>query len=108
MSKSQNTIKQGNFRGLFFKEGNVWHGIALELNISVVGKTEIEVQNELRKAVEGYIEAITKEKFSNNLLNQKPNKIYEKMWTAIIEMKKKKPIKSPLSFAGVFSLDTYA
>jgi hypothetical protein len=52
-----NTIKNGSYRWMVFKEGDSWIGVALEFNIVVDGSDPRIVDIELQEAVLGYLES---------------------------------------------------
>lgn len=112
---TMNTVKQGRYRWMIFKDGNDWVGVALEFNIVVTGQDPRVVEVELQEAVLGYLEAAKKLKGFranqvNALLNQKSDDEYEERWTRarqIFTAPKKGGVVSPLSGiykAGISSL----
>lgn len=111
-----NTLTQGAYRWIIFKEGDVWYGLAYEFNIVVEGADSRLVEVELQEAVLGYLEAAKSMKgfrpqHIEQLLNQKAEDEYEEMWARATAgaMKTPKPELSPLSDiykAGVSNLAT--
>ena len=110
-----NTVKNGRYRWMIFKDGNDWVGVALEFNIVVTGEDPRVVEVELQEGVLGYLESAKKLKGFrasqvNSLLNQKANDEYEEKWARarrIFTAPKKDGVISPLSGiykAGVSSL----
>ncbi len=82
-----NTVKEGTYRWMIFKEGDSWIGVALEFNIVVTGEDPRIVEIELDEAVTGYIESAKKLKGFrdaqvNPLLNQMTDQEYENRWSA--------------------------
>ena len=91
--KYKNTTKKGSARFIIFREGNAWYGTCLEFNIVESGDTPQEAMLLLFEAFQGYLESAKKIKARPNILNQKPDPEYEKMWRRLEDAKRqnKKP-----------------
>lgn len=61
-------------RCIFFKEGDIWYGVALELHIVESGNDREVVQLNLNEAVRGYREA------EKRVALPLPDTEYEEMW----------------------------
>ena len=81
--KYKNKLNKGSVRCIVFKENNIWHGVALELNIVEEGQDPVAVQASLYQAIKGYLKAAQKSKTSIAVLNQEPDKEYESLWNAL-------------------------
>lgn len=100
-----NTLKQGAYRWIIYKEGDTWVGVALEFNIVVTGEDPKLVELELQEAVVGYLDSAKKLKGFrgeqvDKLLNQKTDAEYEAKWakaTRPFSSTSDKPVVSPLS-----------
>lgn len=97
---SMNTLKQGTYRWMIFKDDGTWVGVAMEFNIVITADDPRVVQMELDEAVIGYLESAKKIKGFrpqqvNGLLNQTTEKEYEDRWAAATGPKQ--PVKSPFS-----------
>ena len=99
----RNTLKSGQIRTIIFKEGALWYGVALDLNIVESGNDPREVMLMLDEAIRGYIETASKFNTSEKVLNQKTDPEFEKLWARV---QNNKPVKSPTKIYsfGVFSL----
>lgn len=102
----KNTLKNGAYRWMIFKEENTWYGVALEFGIVVDGEDPRLVEIELQEAVLGYLESAKKltkgfrEDQINSLLNLTPEPEYEDKWAeaqSTITQPRKESIPSPLS-----------
>lgn len=98
-----NTLEQGQFRYIIFKEKEQWLGTALEFNITVEGDDPRVVEAELHEAVIGYLESAKKMRTRNvrslqidPLLNQDSDPEYERRWE-IAQESLKGNVPSPLS-----------
>ena len=87
----KNTLQKGNVRVIIFKEKNQWIGAALEFNIVEEGNDPREVMISIDEAIRGYIKCATKEKLGTGVLNQKPEKQYEDLWS---KLEAQKPVPS--------------
>jgi len=96
MNKIKNTPKNGRFRHIVFKDGDTWYAVALEFNIVESNDDPKLALFSLFQAVAGYINSIRKIKGlrSYEVLNQKTDPQYEKLWD-ILHSNNRKPIKSP-------------
>ena len=80
--KYKNTLKKGSVRFLIFRDGESFFGVALEFNVTVEGANPQEAFLFLYEAASGYLEAARKAKLRPQVLNQKTDLEYEKMWQA--------------------------
>lgn len=103
MKKFQNTLQKGSVRYIVFKEDSAWYAAGLEFNIVESGDTPEEAILLLFEALSGYVEAAKKIKARPNILNQKVDPEYEKMWRNIQDKKLAQPQKVYTS--GNFNLD---
>jgi len=78
--KYRNTLQKGSVRYIVFKEGAKWYGVALEFNIVEVGDDPDGVLFSLFEAIRGYVNSARKIKARPHILNQEPDKEYEKLW----------------------------
>jgi predicted RNase H-like HicB family nuclease len=103
----KNTLKKGQVRIMVFKEGGTWYGAALEFNIVESGNDPREVMLFLDEAIRGYLETAHKVNASDDVLNQKADPEYEKLWKL---NQSNKPIKSPFQIysSGFMSLPSLA
>jgi predicted RNase H-like HicB family nuclease len=88
--KYKNSLKKGSVRYIIFKEDEVWYGTCLEFNIVESGDTPQEAMLLLFEAIQGYLESAKKIKARPNILNQKPDPEYEKMWDELKEQKEQR------------------
>ena len=86
--KHRNTLQKGSARAIVFREGDTWYGACLEFNIIESGTNPREALLLLLEAVEGYLESARKIKARPQILNQKPDAEYEKMWSDLRQAKK--------------------
>lgn len=95
-----NTPKQGRFRHIVFKDGDTWYAVALEFNIVESGDSPVVAYANLLESAAGYVESVRKVRGlrNYNVLNQKPDPEYEKLWT---DLQSPKPIKSPYQVSSV-------
>jgi predicted RNase H-like HicB family nuclease len=96
----QNSLSQNSIRCIVFREGKIWYGTALELNIVETGDTAREAMLLLFEAVDGYLEFSRKINNQSGVLNQKTDPEYEQMWSAL-ENKKKIPSKEIFFFGNL-------
>jgi len=97
--KYKNSLQKGSIRYIIFKEDDSWYGICLEFNIVESGDTPQEAMLLLFEAIQGYLESAQKIKARPNILNQKSDPEYEKMWQELKESKEqKKETDSVFSF----------
>ncbi len=75
-----NTFKTGLIRCIVFRKGNKWYSVALEFNIVEVDENPSKSLSSLFEAIEGYVISAKKAKLDLSVLNQKPDKEYEKIW----------------------------
>jgi hypothetical protein len=102
---SMNTVNNGAYRWMVFKDGNSWVGVALEFNIVVTGDDPKIVEIDLQEAVLGYLESARKLKGFrtgqiNSILNQEADKEYESKWSLATQKESKKGTLSP--FNGIY------
>lgn len=92
MGKYKNTIYRGSVRFLIFKdnEDHNWYGVGLEFNIVESGDDPREVLFRLFNAFQGYVESAQKVKARPQILNQKPDEEYEKIWDGLESSKENK------------------
>lgn len=83
MVKFKNTIQKGSVRYIVFREDSTWYAVGLEFNIVEAGDSPEEAILLLFEALSGYVESAKKIKSRPNILNQKPDPEYEKMWQNI-------------------------
>lgn len=102
MVKNKNTIKEGKFRHIVFKDKGIWYAVALEFNIVESAEEPKLAFFNLIQAVDGYVVAMKKVKGIRNFtaLNQKADPEYEAMWNNLYA---KKPVPSPyqISMHGI-------
>jgi hypothetical protein len=96
----QKISSKTNIRCIVFREGKVWYGAALELNIVESGDTAREAMLLLFEAVDGYLESARKISAKSNILNQDTDPEYEQMWQAL-ENKKNIPLKEIFFFGNL-------
>ena len=101
--KYHNTLQKGSVRYLIFKDGDTFFGTALEFNIMVEGAHPAEAFLLLNEAVQGYIEAARKIKLRPQVLNQKPDPEYEKMWQAYWDRKLKEKYERIVNRLPIFN-----
>jgi|SRR3989338_10313627 len=90
-----NTAQKGSVRYIVFKEKDTWYAVGLEFNIVEYAEDPQIALFSLFEAIAGYVEAFRKIRGARpNVLNQKPDKEYEKMWDKLISGSL---IKSPYS-----------
>lgn len=95
-----NTLKQGRFRHIVFKDGDTWYAVALEFNIVESGDSPVVAYSNLLEAAAGYVESARKIRGlrNYNVLNQKADPEYEKLW---VNLQSSKPVKSPYQVSSV-------
>lgn len=76
----KNILKNGSVRVIIFKDKKDWVGAVLELNIVESGSNPQALMLSLEEAIQGYVYVVAKERLNEQLLNQKPNPEYEKLW----------------------------
>ncbi len=81
--KYNNTLQKGSVRYIVFREGQFWYAAGLEFNIVEAGDTPQEAFLLLLDAISGYVDSAKKIKARPNILNQKTDSEYEKMWENI-------------------------
>ena len=105
MKKKTNTPKNGTFRHIVFKDGNVWYAVALEFNIVESSDDPKLAFFNLLQAVSGYLESVKKVRgaMGHSALNQTPDPEYTKLWN---DLHASSPVKSPytVSMYGVTSV----
>ncbi len=79
MVNLNHAISYASVRYIVFREGDVWYGVCIELNIVEQGSTSQEAFLLLFEAVQGYSEAARRARMPS-LLRQKTDSEYEKMW----------------------------
>lgn len=100
----RNTPTRGRFRHIVFKDGDTWYAVALEFNIVESGDSPVVAYANLMDAAVGYIESVKKIRGlrNYNVLNQKADPEYEKLWTALQPTNQStRPIKSPYQISSV-------
>jgi hypothetical protein len=104
-----NSVKNGSYRWMIYKEGDTWIGVALEFNIVVTGNDPKIAEIELEEAVIGYLESAKKlndgfrPQQINSLLNQEADKEYEDKWNGAMDSEKTADDKSVVSpFSDVY------
>ena len=102
MKKVRNTPQRGRFRHIVFKDGDTWYAVALEFNIVESSDDPKLALFSMYQAVAGYINSIRKIKGlrSYEVLNQKTDPEYEKLW-GILNPSNSVAIKSP------YPIDTF-
>lgn len=78
------TIKNNSVRYIVFKEADTWYAAGLEFNIVESGDDPDEALLLLFEAIRGYANSAKKLK-SPQLLKQKTDPEYEKMWDDILD-----------------------
>ncbi len=101
--KHKNTLKKGSVRFLIFRDGESYFGVALEFNVIVEASNPQEAFIFLNEAALGYLEAAKKAKLRPNVLNQKSDAEYEKMWQANQDMKLKEKYERVVNKLPIFS-----
>lgn len=96
--KQKNTPRKGLARFIIFRDGGAWYAVCLEFNIIESGDTPQEAHLLLLDAVGGYIESARKFKDAGQILNQKTDSEYEKMWRQLSRG------NSSIFSSGVFNL----
>lgn len=84
---SKNTLQKGSIRYIIFKEDDCWYAVGLEFNIVESGDSPQEAFVLLTEAVAGYLQSARKIKARPNILNQKADSEYERMWDRGTEKK---------------------
>jgi len=102
MKKIRNTPQKGRFRHIVFKDGDTWYAVALEFNIVESSDDPKLALFSMFQAVDGYIKSIRKIKGLKDyeVLNQKTDSEYEKLWD-ILHSNNIKPVKSS------YAVDTF-
>lgn len=80
MGKYKNTLQKGSVRYIVFREDDTWYAAGLEFNIVESGSTPQEALLLLIEVTAGYVESAKKIKARPNILNQKTDPEYERMW----------------------------
>lgn len=99
-----NTLEKGRVRYVIFKEADGWYAAALEFNIVEHGDSYEEAWLMLFEAMKGYVDAARKIKARPNILNQKADAEYEKMWK---ESSRPEAKKSNVLTSGVMNLSQF-
>jgi len=99
----KNTLQNGSVRYLVFKEDDCWYAVGLEFNIVETGDTPQEAMLLLFEALTGYLESAKKFKARPNILNQKTDPEYERMWENRTKVGKK---KEPIFSSGLLNIAT--
>jgi len=92
-------LAKNNIRCIVFREGKIWYGTALELNIVESGDTAREAMLLLFEAIVGYLESAEKINGSS-VLNQEADPEYERMWQSLAS-EKKIPSKEIFFFGNI-------
>lgn len=91
-------------RYIVFREGTVWYGVCLEMNIAEQGSTPQEALLLLFEAVQGYGEAARSAR-APSLMRQETDPEYEKMWRdATQEISKRQSSKVSIFTFGRLAL----
>ncbi|HEX9503544.1 MAG TPA: hypothetical protein VF974_04460 [Patescibacteria group bacterium] len=101
--KNKNTIQKGSVRYIVFKEDSTWYAVGLEFNIIESGDDPKEVLLFLFEAMKGYVKSARKIKSRPQILNQKSDEEYERLWNKLIENSKngkESSIKTPVYTFG--------
>lgn len=69
-----------------------WYGVGLEFNIVESGDDPREVLFRLFNAFQGYVESARKIKARPQVLNQKPDEEYEKIWNKLESKDNNEPL----------------
>lgn len=101
--KYKNTPKKGSVRFLIFRDGESYFGVVLEFNVVVEAASPQEAFIFLNEAAFGYLESVRKSKLNPNVLNQKPDAEYEKMWQANQDVKLKQKYERIINNLPIFS-----
>ena len=101
--KYKNTLKKGSVRFLIFRDGGTYFGVALEFNVMVEASSPQEAFIFLNEAANGYLEAARKVKVRPNILNQKTDPEYEKMWDEYQHRKLKEKYENMVNKLPIFS-----
>lgn len=88
--KHRNTLEKGSYRYIVFHEDGSWYASCLEFNIIEAGDTPEEAFLLMSDAAQGYLASARKIKARPDILNQKADPEYEKMWGQLQEAKKPK------------------
>src|SRR3989344_8644086 len=104
-----NTVANGAYRWMIFKEADAWVGVALEFNITVTGEDPRVVEVELQEAVLGYIESAKKIKGFrsqqvNSLLNQTTDEEYETRWDRATPSKAPRGGNVPSPYSDIYKM----
>lgn len=81
--KFKNTLQKGSVRYIVFREQSTWYAVALEFNIVEEGDDPREVLIMLFEAIAGYIKSARKIGARPHILNQRPDREYEDLWSAL-------------------------
>lgn len=101
--KHKNTLKKGSVRFLIFRDKESYFGVALEFNVMVEASSPQEAFIFLNEAAKGYLEAARKVKLRPNVLNQKTDPEYEKMWHEYQDRKLKEKYENMVNKLPIFS-----
>ncbi|MBU1349060.1 type II toxin-antitoxin system HicB family antitoxin [Patescibacteria group bacterium] len=101
-----NTFEKGRVRYVIFKDEDGWYAAALEFNIVEHGDTYEEAWLMLFEAMKGYVDAARKIKARPNILNQKADAEYEKMWKESGGTKAKKSNVFSAGFMNLAQFDS--
>ncbi len=105
-----NTLKDGMYRWMIYREGDTWIGVALEFNIVLTGNDPKVVEIELQEAVLGYLESARKVKGFRtqqveSVLNQEADEEYENRWANATQTQNvPSPLSEEIYKAGVANL----
>lgn len=92
-------LAKNNIRCIVFREGKIWYGTALELNIVESGDTAREAMLLLFEAIAGYLESAKKVN-NSAVLSQEADPEYERMWQSLAS-EKKIPSKEIFFFGNI-------
>lgn len=109
MGKYKNTIERGKVRFIVFREEDTWFGVALEFNIVVEGSDQKSVLIEIIKAINGYVKSAKIASLRPSVLNQKPEKEYQRLWQVLEsgkEMKRNEGEELSIKPSQVFTFGT--
>ncbi|MFH0890464.1 MAG: hypothetical protein V1856_00340 [Candidatus Liptonbacteria bacterium] len=105
---TRNTLKNGSVRCIVFREKDRWFAVGLEFNIVEEGGSPQEVQILLDEALRGYVEAASKVKLRDAVLNQKADVEYERLWVRLQNERERERIGSRVASFGRHQLAALA
>ncbi|MBI3420745.1 MAG: hypothetical protein HY006_01655 [Candidatus Sungbacteria bacterium] len=95
-------MDKGSVRYIVFQDkgDNAWYAAALEFNIVESGDDPRQALFGLFEAIRGYAASARNIKTRLDILNQKPDPEYEKMWNAVEEAKNQRGVPYTIFTAG--------